>query len=524
MIVSPIRFLFLVPLVSVCACGSMQKNDGNTDSARAACAPLSLTEAQLVEEAELLSWLSGPVNFLPEHQGPGLAFGDLNEDGFLDALLAVRSGGLLVLLNDGSGLFQEGFPLQVEGPDHFNAVSLALSDIDADGDLDAAITSSEGFPDHILYNPGNTGAWSAVELESSSSGSLTPSFGDWDGDGDLDLFVPGFADTFSAGDSEGQPHRIYMQQPSGTFILDMERLPDSSRFGSAYQAQPLDIDLDGDLDLFLVHDLPFLSQLLLNDGSGHFVDASDDCLCTQVRAAMGVGLGDTNGDGLPDFFVTGWQDNRFFVSAGDGSYFDQAAAIGLVPESEKSEVGWGALFTDLDLDGDEDLIASFGGPTRDPQDHPKIADNQEDAIWIRKSNGEFQDKSRALSWQQTHRGRGVYVVDMNRDHSPDIVVLNNAGFEIWHGDGGCAPGLTVSLQGPAGDPHGEAARLTLHESGGDRHVWMQRSTTFGNGPSEKVLPSPDYTDFSELTVQWSDGHQQRVSVPEGESFLMIQRE
>ena len=116
------------------------------------------------------------------------------------------------------------------------------------------------------------------------------------------------------------------------------------------------------------------------------------------------------------------------------------------------------------------------------------------------------------------------MVDMNRDNRLDLVVLNNAGFEIWHADGGCEPGLNVALQGLAGDPHGEAARLTLHEAAGDRHVWMQRSTTFGNGPAEKLLPNPTQTAYSELSVLWADGEEQRVSVPEDAAFLTIQRD
>ena len=521
---SPLTVLLFLSLPLTASCSGSEKSTLTSDSGAPLCLPLELNEAQVVEESDLLTWLPGPADFLPEHQGPGLAFGDLNDDDFPDALLAVRSGGLMVLLNDGQGKFEEGYPLPITTSEPLNAVSVALADIDGDGDLDAAVTAPDGFQDRILINPGNGDPWSTTALEFSFPGSLTPSFGDWDGDGDLDLFVPGFSDHFSPGDSEGKPHRLYIQDESGSFTLDSQRLPAASRAGSAYQAQPFDIDLDGDLDLFLIQDIPFLSQLLLNDGLGNFVDASKDCLCTQVRAAMGMAIGDTNGDGLPDFFVTGWQENRHFVSAGDGSYFEQAMTIGLVPESEKSEVGWGALFGDVELDGDEDLVASFGGPTRDPRDHPRIDDDQEDPIWIRSATGQFEDKSLELSWQQTRRGRGAYVVDMNRDNRPDLVVLNNAGFEVWHADGGCEPGLKVSLQGLPGDPHGEAARLTIHEAAGDRHVWMQRSTTFGNGPAEKLLPNPTQTAYSELSVLWADGEEQRVSVPEDATLLTIQRD
>ena len=71
--------------------------------------------------------------------------------------------------------------------------------------------------------------------------------------------------------------------------------------------------------------------------------------------------------------------------------------------------------------------------------------------------------------------------------------------------------------------HGEAARLTLHEAQGDRHIWMQRSTTFGNGPSERLIPSPSQTGTSEITVLWSDGEQQRMEISPDAAKLRIQR-
>jgi len=284
MIDSTLRLLICLPLPLLAACSGSEKSASLTDSGSAACEQWTIEQAQLVDEPELLGWLPGPIDFLPEHQGPGLAIGDLNGDGFLDGLLAVRSGGLLVLLNDGEGRFEEGFPLPLADDTTISVLSIALADLDGDGDLDAAVTAPDGHPDHILTNPGDGSPWSLTELEFSTPGSLTPSFGDWDQDGDLDLFVPGFADEFSAADSEGKPHRLYMQQQPGQFVLEAERLPETSRMGSGYLAQPFDVDLDGDLDLFLLHDLPFVSQLLLNDGTGHFTDGSEDCLCTQVRA------------------------------------------------------------------------------------------------------------------------------------------------------------------------------------------------------------------------------------------------
>ena len=509
------------------ACTSAQ-GDNKVDSSDSAfeeeCSPLTFEEAQRIDEDALLEWLPGTGNFLPEHQGPGLALGDLNLDGFIDGLISVRSGGLLLLLNDGTGRFNAGTSVLVDGEALTDVVGVALSDLDSDGDLDAAVTFKDGISDRILTNQGDGSNWTSTELPTSRPGSLTPTFGDWNGDDRVDLFIPGFGNEFSPGDSEGKPHRLYIQDSDGSFVLENHRLPEKSRFGSAYLAQPFDADLDGDLDLFLVHDLPFLSQFLVNDGDGQFRDASSECLCTQVRAAMGVAIGDSNNDGLADFFVTGWQDNRFFVNAGDGSYYDQATAAGLVPANAKSEVGWGAQFADMDLDGDEDLLATFGGPTRNPQDHPLIDDDQQNALWLQQPDGQYEDYSNEIDWTETGRGRGLFTADMNRDNRPDVVVVTNAGVDVWHGSGGCPTGLNLTLQGSPGDPHGEGARITLHEQAGDRHVWMQRAGSFGNGPPEKLIARLAHNPFSALTIQWSDGHTQEVDVAQDATLLTVQRD
>jgi len=514
--------LVFVPLVSGCG-QSDQADSGGAPTPKSQCEPLSLVLQQTWSKDELLAKLPGDAENLPEHQGPGLAMGDLNNDGFIDALMSIRSAGTLVLMNDGTGQLLKAENISVEGGPVPEANGVALADADGDGDLDLALATQDGLPHQVLLNDGDGLSWSAVSLDDSLDEGITPTWVDLDQDGRLDLIIPGFSHQFP--DPEGRSHGVYLQQEDGHFQLERERLPELARHGMTYIAQPMDVDVDGDLDLYLVNDLPFESQLLLNDGTGHFVDASALCLCTQVLSAMGVAIGDPNGDGLPDFFVTGWQENRFFVNAGNGSFFEDALGLGLVPGHPKSEVGWGARFSDLNLDGRPDLAATFGGPTLDPSDHPKIRYEQSDALWIAKGSGGFTDIAKRAGWDTTALGRGLFVADMNRDGRPDIVLATHIGLEIWLSQGGCGDSVSLSLSGGPGDPHGEGARIQIEHADGTVHYeWMQSAVSFGNGAPELYLAHSEERRIVGLEVQWADGYRQAVDLQETENRIQVQKD
>lgn len=490
----------------------------------AQCEPLHVNLVQQLSEEDLLELLPGTADDLPEHQGPGLAMGDLNGDGFWDAIVSVRSAGTIAFLNDGTGQFSVLNDLEVDGQPFFpEANSVALADMDADGDLDLAMATQDDLPNLILVNKGDGTSWDSIPLEDSLDESLTPTWADLNGDGRLDLLMPGFGHKFP--DPLGRKHSLYIQDLNGNFNLERNRFPENSQSGMAYIAQPFDVDLDGDLDLYFVNDQPFYSQLLLNDGNGEFTDHSEDCFCTEVLSAMGMAVGDPNLDGLPDFFVTGWQENRFFVNDSEGGFYDAADTRGLTPARASSEVGWGVRFTDFNLDGRPDLAGTFGGPTHDPDDHPKIQYAQSNALWVADNQGGFTDRSAKAGWTSQPKGRGLFVADMNRDGRPDLVLATNIGLEIWLTKGGCGESLSLTLNGGSGDPHGEGARVRIEQADGTVHYeWMQSAVSFGNAAPELYLGNPTTNEIVDLEVQWADGQVQSIPIPKESSFFSFQRE
>jgi hypothetical protein len=505
------------------ACVLACKSPVDDPAPPAQCEPLQLELVQQFDQDDLIELFSGKADDLPEHQGPGLAMGDLNGDGFWDAFLSVRSAGTIAFLNDGTGQFSVLDDLLVDGGPLPEANSVALADMDADGDLDLAMATQDGQPNLILVNKGDGTRWDSIVLENSLGEALTPTWADLNGDGRLDLVMPGFSHKFP--DPQGRPHRLYFQDEDGEFHLDRTALPENARTGMTFVSQPFDVDLDGDLDLYWANELPFYSQLLLNDGNGKFTDYSEDCFCTEIISAMGIAVGDPTLDGLPDFFVTGWQENRFFVNDGDGGFFDAADTVGLVPAKDTSSVGWGVRFTDFDLDGLPDLAGTFGGPTHDPDDHPKIQYDQNDTLWVADRQGGFTDQSAEAAWTTQAKGRGLFVADMNRDGRPDLVLATNIGLEIWLTKGGCGESLSLTLNGGSGDPHGEGARVRIEQADGAVHYeWMQSAVSFGNAAPELYLGNPATNEIVDLEVQWANGQVQSIPIPKESPFFSFQRE
>ncbi|MFO1066924.1 MAG: calcium-binding protein [Geminicoccaceae bacterium] len=237
-----------------------------------------------------------------------VAIGDLDGDGDLDAFLANDGvfGGAddKVVINQG---FQQGgdegdFTLEDVAGSPGYTTDVALGDLDGDGDLDAMLARRVGYESLILINQGRDqegteGEFVAGVVPGGAQNVVSVALGDLDGDGDLDAVL-------------GVPYdgsRILVNQGGaqagveGTFVFDPELVPGtvSSNVEAIYVG---DVDGDQDLDLFVnANTSPPNSRFILNQGGiqggteGAF--ALGDTLDT-TPGTLGAALGDLDGDGL----------------------------------------------------------------------------------------------------------------------------------------------------------------------------------------------------------------------------------
>ncbi len=202
----------------------------------------------------------------------------------------------------------------------------------------------------------------------------------------------------------------------------------------------IDFDGDGLLDVFLTNGGPIVPapgrddppcRLFRNLGACRFQDVSAQAHAPGPPYAMGCAVGDYDGDGRDDLFVTGWRDQRLYRSLG-GRFEDVTKAVGLSSDLWSTS----AAFADLDGDGDLDLyVCNY--VDYDPLKSPFCAapDGRRDYCGpedfaaqphrlYRNDGGRFTDVSKALGdWRG--RGLGVLIADLTGDHRPDMFVVND---------------------------------------------------------------------------------------------------
>jgi hypothetical protein len=231
-----------------------------------------------------------------------------------------------------------------------------------------------------------------------------------------------------------------------------KHLPETSGAGCAF----LDYDNDGWMDIYLVNSgkadfyappRPLRNALYRNNRDGTFTDVTEKAGVGGGGYGMGVAVGDYNGDGLPDLYVTQFGRNILYRNNGDGTFTDvtQKAGVGAA--------GWSssAVWFDYDNDGKLDLFvcqfaefdAALGcGTDKDGVHHyciPRIFKPRPSWLFHNNGDGTFTDVSRE-SGIADHLGKawGVVAADLNGDGLMDLFVSNDtvANFLFMNRGGG----------------------------------------------------------------------------------------
>jgi hypothetical protein len=210
----------------------------------------------------------------------------------------------------------------------------------------------------------------------------------------------------------------------------------------------LDYDGDGDLDIYLVNgaalpgsaptESPPRNALYRNDGAGGFVDVTDKAGVPGIGYGMGLTAGDADNDSDLDLYVTGFGRNIYYKNRGDGTFEDGTEEAGL------STTGWSssAAFADFDLDGFLDLyVARYvdfslenhkfcGNQARGVKAycHPDVYNPVPGILFHGGGDGTFEDVTRTAGVHVEDEGKGLGVVwgDFDNDSDPDLYVANDS--------------------------------------------------------------------------------------------------
>ena len=453
---------------------------------------------------------------LPEDMGSGAAWGDFDGDGWIDLAVANEVGSIdmpeverqrsraraVLYRNNRDGTFSDvttkaGIDFRGWG------MAAAWADYDNDGRLDLLITA---YGRNVLYRNAGDGTFTN---ESTTSGIGTPqgfwagaAWGDYDRDGLLDLYVTGYVKftrkSTTAGvkggyDVEnpasinplafpGERNLLFHNEGNGRFTERAAVAGVTNTAGRSLAASWVDLDEDGWLDLYVANDVS-QNALFRNLGNGTFRDIAEVARVSDYRSSMGIAVGDWNGDGTQDLFLTHWlaqgnalYDNLLRPTAEQPApapprlvFMDDADRFGLGQVS-LDYVGWATSFIDYDNDGKLDLFVVNGSTLQKRDDPARLVPMQSRLFWNRGKDEGFFDVSSVsgVYFRTAYVGRGAAFADYDNDGDTDAFVVNHGG-----------PGVL------------------LRNDGGNRNHWLQvelqgtRSNRFGIGAELRVVAGSD---------------------------------
>jgi hypothetical protein len=484
---------------------------------------------------------------MPETIAAGVAVADFNRDGSPDIVL-VNSGAIgaperaadarnRFYLNDGKGKFTDKTE-EWNLPSAGYGMGAAIGDFDNDGWTDLFLTSYEG-DNRLIRNNGGQNFADVTEqsgMKSDGKWATSAGFGDFDADGDLDLFVVRYVnyDKNSAKTYHNRilvystpinfdaiPDQLWRNDGNGKFteVSQTNGLTDKSGKGLALAIG--DIDLDGDVDAYVANDTS-PSSLWLNDGKGNFKDVAPlaGVAYSEVgkeQGSMGADFSDSDNNNLLDITVTNFQDETtsIYSQTQPMLFLETADAVGIGATS-RARLKFGVDFFDADNDGDEDLLVANGHIEDNiEQNSDTVTFAQQNSLYENTGAGKFSDVSNSAGEALLDKqvSRGLATADFDADGDLDFIVSNNGGkAQIGFNDSTMKGNFAVLWLEGAANKSAIGTRIVARI--GDRKIQRQvmgaqsylsvsdLRVHFGLGEAQAI---------DELTIYWAGGNRQTIN-------------
>jgi len=423
-----------------------------------------------------------------ENRGCGVAFGDYDNDGDQDIYIANgRTDANALYQNNGDGTFTDVTDIAGVGDSRYGA-GVAFGDYDNDGDLDIYLSIYEDT--NVLYrNKGDrtfTDATGEAGISGGDAGEGV-TWGDYDNDGDLDLYV---MTRYDGG-------ILYRNNGNGTFTNVTQEVGVSNSGGQGWGVAWGDYDNDGDLDLYVVRKAYFGENsgnlLYCNDGDGTFTDVTAQAGVGDVGESLSCAFGDYDNDGDLDLYVTNQssQSDVLYRNNGNGTFTDVTQEAGVVNTNDGREVAFG----DFDNDGYLDIYVTNT--------------YQANILFHNNGNGTFTDIAQMAGVDCTKPGGAITLGDYDNDGDLDIylgVFGGNRANVLYRNKGNDNHWLVVKTKGVVSNRDGIGARVRIVAG----EISMIREVSGGSGYlSQNSLPVEfglgSYPQADTITVSWPSG-------------------
>ena len=311
---------------------------------------------KILRGATLFTDITIDTGILFSGASEGVCVFDYNNDGMDDILFTTRNGSSNHLYrNEGNMIFMDvSFESNIGVT--MEARTAVAGDFDNDGDLDVFIGATVG--ESMLFE--NTGEGTFQDITDISGINISDqvrgsSWVDHDKDGFLDLYVGLLY----------EPNKLFKNNGDGTFVDVAQNIGAAGPLtaGIIMGLGFIDYDRDGDQDLFITQDNNNGNILLRYEDYGAYTDVSAISQIDLDVMGMGVAFGDIDRDGLFDFYTTNLYENSLLLNSISGVFLDISTSSGT--EDIPGSMGWGTFFFDANNDGWVDIYnnneTAFGG-------------------------------------------------------------------------------------------------------------------------------------------------------------------
>lgn len=493
----------------------------------------------------------------------GAAAGDCDDDGDIDLFITYGNTGgpeggggpnrlyMNQLAEQGNGLLFRDIAEEAgvadsrsDGKGNDRHSGPAFADMDGDGDLDLFLGGIFGDPSKIYANDGRcrftdvTSNSPDVEAMRAPH-TISAGFGDYDLDGDLDMFLTHWAtpdrlyefggrrvletDHFWRNESDEAGIRfVNYSEESGIsdVVWDTRNYPGTLNF--PFSAQEFDftftptfarVNDDAWPDLLVAGDFG-TTQFALNYGDGTF-RSLDNPILREAQFGMGSALGDIDNDGDLDWFVTSIlgpanqtitpHGNRLFTNNGGPSLFtDATAQYGVASGS----FGWAACMVDIDNDTDLDIYHTNGYGMKFLTESDRY-ETDASRLFVMNHGGTYTDEAQSMGLAVTTSGRGVVCADFDHDGDIDLLELTDArpnSPRLWE-NRTAAQGrhfLRVKLVGLPPNTQAAHARIRARIGAMTQMREIQIGSNFtSQNPTVQIFGLGEATRVDELVVEWA---------------------
>ena len=473
----------------------------------------------------------------------------LPRDGADDVLYRNRGDGTFTDVTSKVGLARAGLPQR--------SASATWADINSDGRPDLFLVSAEGARPRLLLSSTDGSFTDATDrsglgaiAEEVGNNRFGSAFGDFDRDGDLDLVSLNYGgptdshnwvgELCEVRDLVGAPDisvpgqdqsRIWVNDGSGRFSDQTSRLLPELAEPIGYTPIFADIDDDGWPDLLITGDY-CTSRVFHNNRGIGFTDITNRMGVGTDENGMGSAVEDFDGDGRLDWFVTsisypphvndceraaftyaGCTGNRLWLNEGDGRWRDATDAYGV----RNAKWGWGTAASDLDNDGDLDLLAVNGyrepetPETRRTAFRDYVAENQT-RLWLNTGDLPLVQAAQQAGLTARGQGRSAITFDYDRDGDLDLLISRSDTTPVLYRND--LPTGTAWLKIALDDAgtqnrQGIGARVEVRASsnGPIQITEIRASGNYGGSglPTAHFGFGQGTTSVAEILVHWPDG-------------------